>query len=327
MPDEEEWLEWAAHNLALGVADQKVAAELRRNKVGGGNPTRILDEIRQSPIFRAARRIGDDVRKWIALNEVLLDLESQVHDFGDVPRVSNLSSADFHRDYYSTNRPVIIEDVVRDWPAVSKWSLGFLRRHLGHEKVTYQSGRSNDDHRDSFVDHSVTASFREYLDLIERNVASNNYYLIAHDRLLDRKRFKILLKDIILDSRYFDAKDIHGRVFFWLGPAGSRTPMHRDLSNVFFAQIKGRKVVKLIPSKQMHLVYNETGYHSEVDFNNYSVQKFPLLKNANICEVTVHPGELLFIPVGWWHFVRSLDTSITITGNNFKFDNALKPIF
>src|SRR4029453_127703 len=100
-----------------------------------------------------------------------------------------------------------------------------------------------------------------------------------------------------------------------------------DLGNVYLAQIKGSKLIRMVPSKQLHLMYNELGYHSEADFDNLSFDEFPLLRDAYIMEEVVRPGDLLFIPVGWWHFVKSLDTTITITGNNFRFPNKFKPIF
>jgi len=31
--------------------------------------------------------------------------------------------------------------------------------------------------------------------------------------------------------------------------------------------------------------------------------------------------DLLFLPVGWWHHVRGLEISITMTFTNFVFDN------
>lgn len=324
---EDQWVEWASHNLALGISEHDVIGELMKGGFEASDANRVLNKIKASPIYRASVRIAGDVLKWTRLSEALLEMESQAVDFSRLPRVSGLSSEEFHRSYYAANRPVIIEDVVRDWPAVSKWHLDFFRSYYGRETVTYQSGRSSDDYRDSFIEHPVQSTFSEYLDLIEKNETTNKYYLIAHDRLLDKAPFKTLLADINFDSRYLDGRVTHDRVFFFLGPAGCMTPMHRDLGNVYLAQIKGRKLVKMIPSKQMHLVYNEIGYHTEVDFENFSFDNFPLLKKAHIIEEVINPGDLLFIPVGWWHSVKSLDTTISITGTNFNWNNSIRPIF
>lgn len=326
--DTDRWLEWAAYNLALGIPDTEVKSEMVKNGFAVHSIDQVMADLTVRPEYKAAQQLARNLKQSIALNDALLELEAQTFDFSRLPRVSNLSAEDFHANYYSTNRPVIIEDVVLHWRATKKWDLQFFRREFGSEQVIFQSGRSRDDHRDSFVDHSTEAPFNVFLDALEHHSAdASPVYLIAHDRLLDRSAFRPLLDDIHFDPRYFDGNDTGGRVFFWLGPAGSMTPMHRDLGNVYLAQISGRKLIRLVPSKQLHLMYNECGYHSEADFNDLSLDKFPLLKDANIIEVIVEPGDLLFIPVGWWHFVKALDTSITITGNNFRFPNRLKPIF
>jgi len=323
----DEWVQWAAQNLACGISDAKVIEELGRGGVSEPDATALVASLRRSPIFAAAERLGAEVRKWTSLADALLSLEEQRFDFTSVPRVSNLPADEFHRDYYAANRPVIIEDVADKWPALEKWSLQFLRERFGEEMVSFQRGRSPADHRDSFIDHSRTASLNAYIDLIEREDRTNDYYLIAHDRLLDRPAFAPLFDDIVFDDRYFDPIDRQGRVFFWLGPQGSTTPMHRDLGNVFLAQIRGRKSIKLVPSKQMHKVYNEIGYHSEVDFEKMDSATYPFLRDIHLAEAIVAPGELLFIPLGWWHHVKALDQTITITGNNFRFSNAFAAIF
>lgn len=323
----DQWLEWASHNLALGVARTKVKGEIVRGGLSDAEASALLDEVAASPLHRAAQRIGGEVRKWMSLSDALVELESLASDFTHVPRVSNLSSEAFLRDYYAANRPVIIQDVADTWPALEKWDLDFLRHGFGTETVTFQQGRSAADHRDSFIDHSQDAPLADYIDLVERAGPTNQYYLIAHDRLLDRPSFRPLLDDVVFDARYFDPVDTKGRVFFWLGPAGTTTPMHRDLGNVYFIQIRGRKTVKLIPSKQMHKVYNELGYHSDVDFDDFSLEAYPLLKDVHLMEETIQPGEMLFIPLGWWHHVKALDVSITLTGSNFRFRNAFAAIF
>ena len=81
-----------------------------------------------------------------------------------------------------------------------------------------------------------------------------------------------------------------------------------------FAQINGRKRVFLVPFEQTPLVYPfiDNIVNSQVDPENYSYQKFPKFISADVMETIVEPGELLFIPRGWWHYLRSLEPSISI---------------
>jgi hypothetical protein len=36
--------------------------------------------------------------------------------------------------------------------------------------------------------------------------------------------------------------------------------------------------------------------------------------------VVVEPGDGLFLPVGWWHWARALDVSISATFSSFRVD-------
>ncbi|MDO3505966.1 hypothetical protein [Ralstonia pseudosolanacearum] len=58
----------------------------------------------------------------------------------------------------------------------------------------------------------------------------------------DRPEFASLLEDIAFDERYLDPIGPVGKVFFWLDPKGAKTPLHRDLGNVFLVQVRGRKL-------------------------------------------------------------------------------------
>lgn len=324
----DEWIEWAVYNYSFGVPRTDIENEMRRGGIASEVSKVLLDEVFSSPASRAAQHLARKIKSLTALNAALLELESQVADFSTIPRVTNLSSDSFHRDYYAANRPVIISDVVPRWPALGKWNTEFFRDRFGGSLIRFQKGRSKNDHRDSFADHTVEASVSEFLDLSESpSTDTCPPYIIAHDHLLDRPEFRELFNDLIFDPRYLDGSNAAGRVFFWMGPRGTATPMHRDLGNVYLAQIRGRKLVRMVPSRQLHLMYNEVGYHSEADFDNLDFNAFPLLKDAIVAETIISPGDLLFIPIGWWHYVKSLDETISVTGNNFAFPNSLPPIF
>ena len=42
------------------------------------------------------------------------------------------------------------------------------------------------------------------------------------------------------------------------------------------------------------------------------IERFPLFVNAQPYHLILEPGDVLFIPPGWWHHVRSLDTCISV---------------
>ena len=107
----------------------------------------------------------------------------------------------------------------------------------------------------------------------------------------------------------------------WIGPAGAVTPLHHDLVNVILAQVRGRKRVSLIPSWQLHRVYNNREVFSDVDFDDPSLERHPRFKKVQPLIVTLRAGQALFIPVGWWHHVRSLSFSISVTFTHFHESN------
>ncbi|MGY2735258.1 ribosomal protein L16 Arg81 hydroxylase [Sphingomonas sp. UYP23] len=59
--------------------------------------------------------------------------------------------------------------------------------------------------------------------------------------------------------------------------------------------------------------YRPAGQHSAV--------RYPALADATQYDVILEPGEILFMPLGWWHQVKSLDFSITLTFTNFRWAN------
>jgi len=327
MADQAAWIEWAVQNLAQGVKRDAVAQELTANGFTLAEADAALASLDGNPVYRAAQRLGADLRKWTSLGDALLELQEQDHDFTRIPRHRGMTGAAFHHDFYARNLPVIIEDFATNWPALQRWTMEFLSEQYGSEQVTYQTGRGDRDYRHAFIHHETMATLAEYIDLVTACGETNDHYMIAHDRLLDRASFSGLFADMHFDGAILDPDDTLGRVFFWLGPKGAITPLHRDLGNVFLVQIMGRKEVTMIPALELHKVYNEHGYHSEIDFEMFDPAVHPLLSKARIARDVVAPGEMLFIPMGWWHHIKALDPVITITGNNFKFSNAFTAIF
>jgi ribosomal protein L16 Arg81 hydroxylase len=110
----------------------------------------------------------------------------------------------------------------------------------------------------------------------------------------------------------------------WIGPPGTFTSLHHDLTNNLLVQILGRKRVILAAATALPKHYNDTHVFSkirDVTASDLDLDKFAKIKGVRFHEVTLNPGEALFIPVGWWHQVESLDFSASITYTNFRWRN------
>ena len=110
----------------------------------------------------------------------------------------------------------------------------------------------------------------------------------------------------------------------WIGPAGTFTPLHHDLTNNFISQIVGRKHLKLVAAAHVGKLYNAKHVFSEItdlDVPHLDLSRFPSAAQVQVHDVTLSPGEIIFVPLGWWHQVRALDFSVTITYTNFLWPN------
>jgi hypothetical protein len=103
---------------------------------------------------------------------------------------------------------------------------------------------------------------------------------------------------------------------FWLGPAGTVTPLHCDYDDNIFAQVLGSKRITLAPPHHEPFLYvreaNPVLFGSPFDPESPDFERYPLARQAAPVECIVGPGEMLYVPAGWYHQVRALSFSLSV---------------
>lgn len=98
--------------------------------------------------------------------------------------------------------------------------------------------------------------------------------------------------------------------FMFFGGQGSKVALHYDidLSHVFLNQFHGRKRVVLFSPEQSKYIYQHPfTVASYVDVNNPDYEKYPALRKVQGFETILNPGETIFMPSGYWHYIEYTD--------------------
>jgi len=318
----DEWRRWIVESLLLRVPERQIVATLVENRFDPEVSAAEVAAAVAHPYVLAARPNIHRLRKL----ELMLDAHHHVASLsrrsGVIERRGPISRTEFLERYYSANFPVVLTGLMNNANALTRWTPSYLKQTCGSAKVEIMAGRNKDARYEiNSQQHKRSIRFDEYVDMVTNGGPSNDYYLVANNGFLDRPETRPLLADLSMYSEFLDPTRTNGQIFFWYGPAGTVTPLHHDLMNVWMTQIHGKKRVLLVAPDQTHLVYNRVGVYSDVDAESPDDSQHPLFRQAQVLSVDVEPGEVLFLPVGWWHHVRSLSVSISVSYINFAFPN------
>ena len=112
----------------------------------------------------------------------------------------------------------------------------------------------------------------------------------------------------------------HGNIYnsmLWFGPKFCVSPLHFDPLDNLLMQFVGRKNVILFPNicnKWHYAGVDGQQYNtSPIDIMNPNMDLYPnFMKAPMAMDCILHPGDILFIPQRWWHYVSSIDTAISV---------------
>lgn len=96
--------------------------------------------------------------------------------------------------------------------------------------------------------------------------------------------------------------------FLYFGPQQTSTSVHTDVihSHSWSAQLAGRKQWKLLNPSYSSIVENHNGICISESLSHCK---------DGVATVTQYPGEIIYVPSGWYHQVLNLDNSLSINHN------------
>ena len=311
------WRGWIAENLILGGHPETLIGIMVQSGIVEQSARGEVDTALRSPYLRGVSRLHNRLSKrdWV------LGIQSRLNRLvpNEVPRRERLSGEVFLQEHYSRNLPVIITGMLDDCEARTKWTYDYLIAQLGEKEVEVQFGRNADpDYEMNSQTLKRRMPFGDYVALVRDAGSTNDFYMTANNDGHNRQALRDLMRDLPPLSDYLQEGSSG---FFWFGPAGTLTPFHHDLTNNFMIQIAGRKRVRLIAPCDTPKVYNQRHCFTPVDGRNIDLQRFPMMADVPVIDCVLEPGEILFLPVGWWHFVEALDVTITVSTTHFRWDN------
>ncbi|KAE8740647.1 hypothetical protein FOCC_FOCC013795 [Frankliniella occidentalis] len=225
----------------------------------------------------------------------------------------------FCTDHFLPKLPVKIKGCMMHWPASKRWNdIGYLQRVAGARTVPIELG-SHYAHTD------YSQKLMTIADFIEQHVVGGKLGYLAQHQLFEQvpelradicePEYCCLSDDSIqVEEPANEGTDINA----WFGPAGTVSPLHYDPKHNLLAQVVGTKRILLFPPEISPSLYPHSdrllSNTARVDPEKPDYDQFPLFKNiAPPIECRLEAGEMLYIPPRFWHHVRALSTSFSVS--------------
>ncbi|KAM9392750.1 lysine-specific demethylase 8 isoform 1-T2 [Pholidichthys leucotaenia] len=276
----------------------------------------VIVRILQSEI----RRSGEEEHQRDRAEVKRIKTESphipEIKDECAVPRIKCPSLETFKTSFLIPLRPVILEGIIDHWPALNKhpWSVEYLRSVAGCRTVPVEVGSRYTDENWSQTLLTVDEFIDKYI--LKKDGGNVSGYLAQHQLFEQVPELKedIRLPDYCcLGERDEDEVTVNA----WFGPGGTVSPLHQDPQHNFLAQVVGSKYIRLYSPEDTDRLYPHQSQllhnTSQVEVESPDFERFPEFAVAPYLECVLWPGDVLFIPVRHWHYVRSLELSFSVS--------------
>ena len=234
-----------------------------------------------------------------------------------VERIEKPSLAVFQREIVRAGKPVVITGVADAWPACSRWTFDFFKSLVGAAEADL---RSSDQEAELFFGEitSTRVKLADYFDALKSGdkPKGSRPYLgnISFNEEAAAPFLSVLRPDFSFPRYFPDQQEVDYRI--WIGGAGQISTLHNDNYHNFNAQVSGVKKFVLFSPEEYRYLYtgmlNEGCWVSRVDAFAPDVDEFPLFVRAHPFTCTLTAGEILYVPLFWWHQVYAETASINV---------------
>ena len=227
-----------------------------------------------------------------------------------IERVKKISKKDFIDKYVKTQKPVVIEQLTEDWPAYEKWHLNYIKIIAGEKIVPLYDDRPVRA-EDGFNQAHAEMKMADYIDLLEKE--PTNYRIFLYN----------IMKEVPSLKNDFRWPNIGLRLIkqlpmLFFGGENSKVFMHFDIdySNILHFHFHGQKQCILFDqeqSKYMYKIPHSLICREDIDFDKPDFKKFPALKNAKGYICNLNHGEMLYMPEGYWHYMKYITPGFSMS--------------
>jgi hypothetical protein len=167
------------------------------------------------------------------------------------------------------------------------------------------------DYKEGFNEPHAKMKMSEYIDLLKRE--PTKYRIFLWNML---KEIPELQKDFSYPD--FGLRIIKGLPMLFFGGRDSYTFMHYDidLANIFHFHFEGKKQCILFDQGQNKYLYkipHSLITREDIDFADPDLEKWPALKYAQGYVTELNHGEVLYIPEGYWHYMRYITPGFSMS--------------
>jgi hypothetical protein len=228
-----------------------------------------------------------------------------------IATVENISSEDFTAIYLKPRKPVLIKGLTQNWPARQKWTPDYLKQVVGDKKVPLYDN-SKADPAKPINSAAAEMPFDDYINLIMSEPTELRIFFFNIF-----KQAPQLLNDIAFPKELMGGF-IESMPSMFFGGSNSVTFLHYDidLPHIFHTHFGGKKQVILFENKWKRRLYclpNATYALEDYDVLQPDTKKFPALEGVEGTEAFLEHGDTLFMPTGYWHWMKYLEGGYSLS--------------